>query len=360
MSIRRIYKCSQRKYAQIILSFLLVAGIKSKAQLNKPLVSPLQTGHYSPGSMNIRDEADPAPDYGLTVLDYNTYQYGNKFYDKNGKQVTQIKGPAGNLVNLDPDVSGYNNTLMFQWAFKRKILGATYFCAASIPFETVNTNLVYSKIGNIDSLHQSGNVSGKVSGFSDASVSPLALSWRLKNMDISMGWMIYAPSGQFSEGGSNNTGFGFWSNIFQVFGYWYPEKLKGQPSETLAVMLGASFEATGTIKGSDVEPGNRFSLDYGIEQYLSDNFSVGIYGSNNWQVTEDRGSQVYWDASVKDRLGTWGFQLGYWLWANRLQALGKCGFSYGAVQRFQQNLLEINLIFVTNALAGNKKSKTKS
>ena len=243
---------------------------------------------------------------------------------------------------------------------KGKILGATYFCAASIPFETVNTNLAYSKIGNIDSLHQSGNVSGKVSGFSDASLSPLALSWRLKNMDMTMGWLIYAPSGQFSEGGSNNTGFGFWSNIFQAFGYWYPEKLKGQPSQTLAVMLGASFEAPGTIKGSNVKPGNRFSLDYGIEQYLSDNFSVGIYGGNNWQVSEDRGSQVYWDASVKDRLGTLGFQLGYWLWVNRLQAVSKCGFSYGAIQRIQQNMLEINLIFVTNALAGNKKSKTKS
>ena len=154
----------------------------------------------------------------------------------------------------------------------------------------------------------------------------------------------------YTEGGSNNTGLGFWSNIFQVFGYWYPEKLKGQPSRALAVMLGASFEVTGKIKGSDVKPGNRFSLDYGIEQYLSDNFSVGIYGANNWQVSEDMGSQVYWDASVKDRLGTFGFQLGYWLWANRLQALGKYGFNYGAVQRFKLNMIEINLIFVTNAL----------
>ncbi|HLY72384.1 MAG TPA: hypothetical protein VKR53_21785, partial [Puia sp.] len=97
------------KYSKIILVFLLTAGIKSYAQLNKMLVSPLQTGHYSPGLMNIRDEADPAPVYGLTLLDYSTYQYGNKFYDKNGKQVTRITGPAGNLVNLDANVSGYNN-----------------------------------------------------------------------------------------------------------------------------------------------------------------------------------------------------------------------------------------------------------
>ena len=333
--------------------------MKTQAQLDKTLVSPLQTGHYSPGLMNILDDADPAPVSGLMILDYNTFQYGNQFYGKNGKQITQITGPTGNLVNLNADVSGYNNSLMIQWASKGKFLGATYFCAASIPLETVNPNLAYSQIGNIDSLHQNVNVNGKVSGFSDPNLTPLALSWGLKNMDITLGWMVYAPSGHYMKGGNNNTGLGFWSNIFQVFGYWYPEKLKGQPSRALAVMVGASFEVTSKIKGSDIKPGNRFSLDYGIEQYLSDNFSIGIFGGYNWQVSEDIGKEVYWDASVKDRVGTFGFQLGYWLWTNRLQAVGKYGFNYGAVQRFKLNTIEINLIFITNALTGKKKPKTK-
>ena len=219
--------------------FFTCSGIKTQAQLNKTLVSPLQTGHYSPGLMNILDYADPAPVSGLMILDYNTFQYGNQFYGKNGKQITQITGPTGNPVNLNADVSGYNNSLMIQWASKGKVLGATYFCAASIPLETVNPNLAYSQIGNIDSLHQNGNINGKVSGFSDLNLTPLALSWGLKNMDITLGWMVYASSGHYTEGGSNNTGLGFWSNIFQVFGYWYPEKLKGQSSRALAVMLGA-------------------------------------------------------------------------------------------------------------------------
>jgi hypothetical protein len=53
-----------------------------------------------------------------------------------------------------------------------------------------------------------------------------------------------------------------------------------------------------------------------------------------------------------------GFQAAYWLWPNRLQAVGKYSFNYGAVQRFKQNTFEINLIFVANALTGNKKSKS--
>jgi hypothetical protein len=80
------------------------------------------------------------------IQDYNTFQYGNQYYGKNGIRITQITGPAGNPINLNADVSGYNNTMMIQWASKGKVLGATYFGAASIPIETVNSNLAYSHI----------------------------------------------------------------------------------------------------------------------------------------------------------------------------------------------------------------------
>ena len=106
--------------------FFICSRDENAGAIDKTLVSPLQTGHYSPGLMNILDDADPAPVSGLTIIDYNTFQYGNQFYGKNGKQITQITGPTGNLVNLNADVSGYNNSLMIQWASKGKFLGATY------------------------------------------------------------------------------------------------------------------------------------------------------------------------------------------------------------------------------------------
>jgi hypothetical protein len=345
-------------FFQNYLIFFLAISNRSEAQLIKTLVSPLQTGHYTPGFMNIRDYADPAPVSGLMILDYNTIQNGNKFYGKDGTPITQITGPLGTPVTLNADVSGYYNSPMLLWVSKGKVLGATYFGGASIPIITVNPNLAYSRIGIIDSLHQSGNASGKVSGFSDLSLMPLFLSWALKNLDITTGWLVFAPTGKYTEGGSSNTGLGFWCNVIQLFGYWYPEKVKGQSSKALAIMLGASFELTSTIKGSDVKPGNRFSLDYGIEQYMSDKLSLGIYGGNNWQISEDQGGQVYWDATVKDKLGVIGLQVGYWLWTNRLQVVGKYGFNYGEVQRFQQNTVAINLIFIANVLTGNKKSKS--
>ena len=187
---------------------------------------------------------------------------------------------------------------------------------------------------------------------------PVYLCWSKSDFNITAGYMFYAPTGKYTPGGNDNTGLGYWSNNFQAFGYWYPEKISGAVSPALAVMLGATYEITGEIKDSDVNPGNRFSLDYGIEQYFTNNLSVGLYGGNNWQVSDDKGSQVYWNNAVRDRLGVAGVQVAYWLWANRLQAIAKWGLSYGAIERYQQNTFNLNLVFITNALTGNKVVKS--
>jgi hypothetical protein len=321
-------------------------------------VSRFQVGHYMPGYINIRDYADPAPTSGLIALDYSTYQYGDKFYGDNREKVNQIGDALGNLVDLNSDVDGFYNTPMLIYVSKKKIFGATYFGGISIPYITVNTNLAYERLGVSNVNIPGGNISGQVSGFSDLNVSPIYLSWAKPTFNITAGYMFYAPTGKFELGGNDNTGLGYWSNVIQTFGYWYPQKVDGKPSQALAIMLGATYEITGVIKDTNVNPGNRFSLDYGIEQYLNEKFSIGLYGGNNWQISEDKGSQVYWNTAIKDRLGVAGVQLAYWLWANRLQAVGKWGFSYGAVQRYQQNAFQLNLIFTTNALSENKKAIT--
>ena len=359
-SLSLIYKhCKKRQFISILLVATTFICGRSSAQVGPDIVSPLLTGHYMPGFIDIRDYADPAPVTGLIIVDYNAYLSGNKFYGADGKQITQISGPLGSPVNLNVNASGYSNTPLLLWVPKEKIFGATYFNGITLPYLTVNSNLAYSRIGIIDSVHHSGDVNGNVSGVSDLGVMPFFLSWGLTNFDLTAGWMVYMPTGKYTSGGNNNTGLGFWSNLFQAFGFWYPEKINGQPSKALAIMLGATFELTSKIIDADVKPGNRFSLDYGIEQYMSDNLSVGIYGGNNWQISQDKGSQVYWNPSVLDKLGVLGFQLGYWLWPNRLQAIGKYGWNYAAVQRFEQSTFMLNLIFVTNALTGNKPAKTK-
>ena len=90
----------------------------SGAQPNEQQVSELQTGHYLPGIINIRDYVNPAPVSGFMFVDYNLFLFGSKYFDKDGNELKQIIGPNGNPIDLNPKVSGYVNSLNIFWASK--------------------------------------------------------------------------------------------------------------------------------------------------------------------------------------------------------------------------------------------------
>ena len=127
--------------ALVLWVFISCLTFQTQAQEKPKIASPLQTGHYIPGIISIRDFADPAPASGLVLLDYNIFLSGDKYFDKNGDEVTQITGPIGQ-TSLNLDVSGYINNPVLMYVSKGKILGATYIGGISVPYNTVNVNLI--------------------------------------------------------------------------------------------------------------------------------------------------------------------------------------------------------------------------
>ena len=122
-------------------------------------------------------------------------------------------------------------------------------------------------------------------------------------------------------------------------------------------MLGLTYELNTKIKDEDFNPGNRFSLEYGISQYITDRFEVSAMGGNNWQVSDDKGEDAGWNATYHDRKATLGLGAAYWAVKQRLYVSARYMFDYGARQRFLTPGFMVNLIFVTNAMDGVKKNK---
>jgi hypothetical protein len=183
-------------------------------------------------------------------------------------------------------------------------------------------------------------VTGGSSGFGDIAIAPLLLSWGSEKFDFTGGYMFVAPTGKFEIGASDNVGLGYWSHFIQAAFYYYP-----LPEKATALMILPTYEFHGKIKGSNVIPGSRIGLDYGISQYLSERFEVTIQGGHAWQVGKDKGGDVYWDTSVKDQLSTLGGGLGYWLLPQKLYANAKYYFTYGEKQHFDSDIFQIQLIF---------------
>ncbi|MBK8553676.1 MAG: transporter [Ignavibacteria bacterium] len=327
----------------------LIADTQAQVPDSLEGASPFTSGHYIPGIWDIRDYATPAP--GLYVLDYNVFLSGKKFFDNDGNQVTELTGPVG-TTTLDLDINGYINIPTFFYASDFKILGATYLAGITPPYSTVNVNLAYDRIAQIlrDTIQQSGNIDGNTSGFADMTFLPFGLSWASDQFNLTTAYSLVAPTGRYTPGASDNAGLGYWTNMFQAFGYVYPMKIKGKPSKAMAIMAAITFEINSKIKSVNVTPGNRLTVEYGVSQYLSDRFEIGFMGGYNFQITDDKGKSVWWNTSNLDKLGYVSFQAAGWPLANRLYTSVKYNVNYGMRDRIKQHMILLNLIYVTNLL----------
>lgn len=339
----------KKLFLQIVFVFFIsmIITIETKAQA----VSPLQTGHYLAAFSNVRDMAAPPP--GLFVLWYNYYSVTKSYYDRNGNKFNTI--PLNEIddrlpaVDLDVDLQNFATAPAIFWAANKKIFGARYMAGVVPVYFWADASILTEAKGGVNDTAFMSSETAKLNGFSDMYVAPVTLSWALNQFDLTVSYGFTAPTGRYETGADDNIGLGFWTHQLQGFGYWYPVE-----DQSTALMLGATYEITTKVKDTDFNPGNRFTLEWGISQYLSDRLEVAIQGGHNWQVSEDTGEDIFWDPSVKDKKSTIGFNLAYWVWPEHMQITAKYGLDFGLVQRFSTNMFMINLTYVPNILTGNK------
>ena len=326
---------------------LLVSGARP---VGAQVASPLQSGHYAPGLVNIRDFAAPPP--GLFVLWYNWFVSSDTYVDRDGNALTRLNlsqiDPGLPDVDVDLKLNGFATVPSLFWASTFTLLGgARYMAGVSPNWMTADFTFVAEPGGPGFGPSDPETLEGSVSGWSDLFVAPVGLSWGLGQLDATFFYGFTAPTGRYTTGADDNIGLGFWTHQFQGFGYFYPD-----PGQATALMLGLTYELNSEIEDEEVKPGNRLSLEYGVSQYFTEWLELGIQGAHNWQVTDDTGSDVFWDPSYHDRKSTLLFSAGFWPWAGRLYVAAKYGFDYGVRQRFKNQNLMLNLIWLTNALDG--------
>ena len=311
------------------------------------VVSPLQTGHYTPVAQGVRDMSHPVP--GLFPIWYNRYGSGDTFYDVDGNKITNLNQLFPNLaVDLDYQIDAFASIPMVFWASPFTLLGgATYMAGLSFNWMSVEGDFTTRRQTVIGDSTRTRTFTGSDSGFGDMFFLPVGLSWAQKQSSVMLTYGFAAPTGRYEADADDNLGLGMWTHQFQGFGYYYP-----RPDQSTALMVGLTYEYNTEIKDTEVNPGNRFSLEYGISQYLSDRFELTAAGGHNWQITDDSGDGVFWDAGKHDRLSTAAFSASYWLWKERLSLAVKYGFDYGARGRFVTDYWMLNLLFIPNVLTG--------
>ena len=305
-----------------------------------PIASPIQVGAYFPGIIGPRDYGNPGFS-GLVAMDYNVFLSADKYLDRNGNAVETIDvNPPIGPIPIDVEISGYLNALLVAYVSPEiEWLGnARYLGAISPLYATADVRASYSLIGNERRIEQN------TGGFGDLLLIPLGLTWTLgeDKADITGAYLISAPTGRYETGADDNIGLGYWNHAFQLFAYYYPFNIQ----KATAIYLGNTFEVHSKVKDVDVKPGSRYSLEYGISQYVHPRWEIFLQGGHSWQVGEDSGNDVYWDASFKDQLSFAGGGVGFWPVPERFYTSLKYMGGYGQKQHFNTSFWSLQLLWV--------------
>jgi hypothetical protein len=283
-----------------------------------------ELGHYVPGLLNIRDTI--LPPKGLYAAVYNYYYTADDFRDANGNKAGTVTGPGGRTVTLDVDVDAYSIAPAILWNPGFKILGAEYGVFAPIPFggPSIQVHLASQTGAGIEA-------DDSAFGLQDIYVQPLWLAWRWSQFDLMAGYGFTAPTGSFKQGDPDNLGLGFWTQQLQVAGALYFLQ------KATAIVVAATYEFNSEKEDVDITPGQRFSLNYGVSQFLPLGpglIELGILGYSQWQTTDDSGSAAT-NPSVHDQIHGIGAQVGYAVPQWRLSAAAKYLYQYYAEDRFR-------------------------
>ena len=220
-------------------------------------------GSHTLGDFGVESGTQPAPGF-YAALFY--YHYGSD----------TIKDAKGNTLSLSPDAPGslsINSPAPFFWyVSKTKFLGANVGTVLVIPW--ANSTLDAPALG-LDSQTDTS--------LSDLFIRPLDLGWHEKKADFVAGLDIYAPTGTYMLGGSENTGKGMWTYEPFVGATFYLDDKKSWSFAT-----NAFYEFHGTKRDTDIKVGQLLTLEGGLgKSYLGGGLILGMAYYAQWKITED-------------------------------------------------------------------------
>jgi len=277
-----------RKPLQILtfVAALAAAAAPAQAQLN---------GENLLGDMGVKSGTQPAPGFYVGSLYYRYF-------------TEAIKGPDGKTVVFDPSHSG-SQTIhaavpMMIYVSHKKLFGGNVGMMAVMPF--ANGALEAPGLGLSE---------GASEGPSDLYVMPLQLGWHQGRYDVTAGFALFAPTGRYSAGASDNLGKGMWSYEVSGGGTVYLDRSRSWSLSTTAFWETHSKKEgedlrLGPVSVKDVTVGQLLTLEGGAgKSFLHGAAHLGVAYYAQWKVTPDKvavAAPLTETVSLSDGHRVWG------------------------------------------------------
>jgi len=120
-------------------------------------------------------------------------------------------------------------------------------------------------------------------GISDSAVVPLSLGWHFKRADAMASYSIFVPTGRYTDGADDNTGFGMWGHEVGVGTTVYLNDAKQFHASALA-----SFDFQSKKEDSETKVGNAMNIEGGVgADFLEGGLSAGLAYYWSGKLTQD-------------------------------------------------------------------------
>ncbi len=233
---------------------LLSAGLLALPGLVQ--AQAIVAGHYPAGAEGIKGSTLPPP--GLYFRDYNFGYFSDRFED----------GPPVF------DIDAYINAPRLIWMTDWKVFGANYGMDLIVPFGYMDW-----KVGAPGAV-----MKDSYWGIGDIQFEPLLLGWHFPQFDLAAAYAVWAPTGDYSPLRPDLLAKGFWSHMLTFGGTWYFDAEK-----TWAISLLNRYEFCHEQEQTHNNPGDVYTLEWGISKSLSKTLDVGLIGYWQQQTTKDSG-----------------------------------------------------------------------
>jgi hypothetical protein len=236
------------------LGLTLLLAAPAQAQLN---------GSHTPGDYGVQSGSQPSP--GL---------YAALFYLR--YDADTIKDAGGNTIRPAPNAPGslaVSAVAPLAWyVSKAKFLGANYGAMVVLPLANASIEAPAFALGETIGT-----------SVSDLLVRPIDLGWHTARADVAAGLQLYAPTGRYEPGGSENIGKGMWTyEPFLGATVFFDEKRSTSFATT------AYWEVHGDKKDTTVKVGQILTLEGGGgKSYLGGGLIVGVAYYAQWKLTQD-------------------------------------------------------------------------
>jgi len=247
----------------VLALFVTFGAVQARAQLN---------GENLLGDMGVKSGSQAAPGFYASGLYY--LYHTSTLRDRDGNQIAiDPNNPASQTIHAICPVVLYVTPL--------KVLGASYGMMAVMPFASGALE------APVFSLVEEASF-----GASDLYIVPVQLGWHFPRADLLASFGLFAPTGRYAAGASDNLGKGMWSYELAAGATVFLDRAR-----TISLATTGFWEIHSTKEGevtignvtlTDVKVGQLLTLEGGVaKSFLSDAAHIGVAYYAQWKLSDD-------------------------------------------------------------------------